>query len=69
MIDGLLDSAFEGVLEGALKRVPNNLCKDAQEATVACEGKQNFVNILNFQLFLIMLNRSTIQAISRGSVG
>ena len=69
MIDGLLDSAIEGVLEGALKGVLNNVCKDAQEANVACEGKQNFVNILNFQLFLIMLNLSMMQAISRGSVG
>ena len=39
MIDGLLDSAIEGVLEGALKGVLNNLCKDAQEANVACKQK------------------------------
>ena len=60
MIDGLLDSALEGVL--------NNLCKDAKEANIACEGKQNFVNMLNFQLFFIMLNLSMMQAISKGSV-
>ena len=69
MIDGLLDNALEGVLEGALKGVLNNLCKDAQEANVVCEGRQNFVNMLNFQLFFIMLNLSMMQAISKGSVG
>ena len=51
MIDGLVDSEIEGVLVGAPKDAINNLYKVAQEATVACECKQNFVNILNFQLF------------------
>ena len=42
------DSAIKGVLEGAPEDAINNLFKDAQEATVTCESKQNFVNILNF---------------------
>ena len=45
MIDGLLDSAIEGVLEGAPRDAINNLNKDGQEAIVTCEYKQNFVNI------------------------
>ena len=48
VIDGLLDSTAEGVLEGAPRDEINNLYKDAQEATVTCECKQNFVNILTF---------------------
>ena len=48
VIDGLLDSAIEGVLEGAPRDAINNLYKDAQEATVTCEWKQNFVKILIF---------------------
>ena len=51
VIDGLVDSEIEGVLVGAPKDAINNLYKVAQEATVTCECKQNFVNILNFQLF------------------
>ena len=69
VIDGLLDSAIEGVLEGAPRDAINNLYKDAQEATVTCECKQNFVNILNFQLFLFMFNLSKIQIINRGCAG
>ena len=48
VIDVLLDSAVEGVPERAPKDAINNLYKDAQEATVTSEGKQNFVNILIF---------------------
>ena len=48
MIDGLLDSAIESVLEDASRDAVNNLYKVAQEATVTCECKQNFVNILIF---------------------
>ena len=48
VIDGLLDSAIEGVLEAAPSDAIQNLYKDAQEATVTCECKQNFVNILIF---------------------
>ena len=48
VINRLLDSAIEGVLEGAPRDAINNLYKDAQEATVICECKQNFVNILIF---------------------
>ena len=69
MIDGLLDIAIEGVLEGAPRDALNNLYKDAQETTVTCEGKQNFVNILIFQLLLFMFNLSRIQIINRGSSG
>ena len=46
VIDGLLYGAVEGVLEIAPRDAINNLHKDAQEATVTCECKQNFVNIL-----------------------
>ena len=46
MIDGLLDSAIEGVLEGAPKDAINNLYKDAQEGNITCECKQNYVIIL-----------------------
>ena len=69
VIDGLLGSAIEGVLEGAPRDAINNLYKDAQEATVTCECKQNFVNILIFQLLLFMFNLSKIQIINRGSSG
>ena len=69
VMDCMLDSAFEIALEGAPKDVLKNLCKDSQEATITFESKQNVVNILNFQLFFIMFNLSTMQAISRGSVG
>ena len=48
VIDGLLDSAVESVLEVAPKDVINNLYKDAQEATVTCDSKQNFVSISVF---------------------
>ena len=48
MIDGLLDSVIEGVLEGAPRDATKNLYKDAQEATVTCECKQSFLNILTF---------------------
>ena len=69
VIDGLLDSAIEGVLEGAPRDAINNQYKHAQEATVTCECKQNFVNILIFQLLLFMFNLSKIQVINRGSAG
>ena len=72
VIDGLLDSAIEGVLEGAPKDAINNLCKDAEEATVTCKYKQNFVNILNyiyFQLLLFMFNLSKMQDINRDTAG
>ena len=67
MIDGLLDGVIEGVLEGAPRDAINNLYKDTQEATVTCECKQNFVNILIFQLLLFMFNVPKIQVINRGS--
>ena len=69
MIDGLLDIAIEGVLESVPRDAINNLYKDAQEATVTCECKQNFVNILIFQLLLFMFNFSKMQVINRGSAG
>ena len=69
MIDGLLDSAIEGVLEGVPRDAINNLYKDAQEATVTCECKRNFVNVLIFQLLLFMFNLSKKQVINRGSTG
>ena len=48
VIDGLLNSVVEGVLEGVPSDAINNLYKNAQEATVTCECKQKFVNILLF---------------------
>ena len=69
MIDGLLDSAIEGVLEGVPRDAINNLYKDAQEATVTCECKRNFVNVLIFQLLLFMFNLLKKQVINRGSAG
>ena len=69
VIDDLPDSTTEGAREGATKDVLNDLHQDEQEATITFESKQNIVNILNFQLLLIMFNLSTMQAISRGSVG
>ena len=69
LIDGLLDSATKGVLEGAPRNAINNLYKDAPEATVTCECKQHFVNILILQLLLFMFILSKIQVINRGSVG
>ena len=68
VIDGLLDSAIEGVLEGVPNYAINNLYKDAQEATITCECKQNFVNKLFFLLLLFMFNFPKIQVINRGSV-
>ena len=68
-VAGLLDSALEGVLEGIPRDAINNLYQDAQEATITCECKQNFVNILSFQLLLSMFNLSKIQVINRGSTG
>ena len=65
VIDGLLDSAIEGVPEGAPRDAINNLYKNAQEATVTCECKQNFVNILIFQLLLFIFNLSKMQVINR----
>ena len=41
MIDGLLGSAIEGVLEGAPRDAINNLYKDAQETTVTCKVIKN----------------------------
>ena len=61
VIDGLLDSSIEGALEGAPRDAINNLYKDAQEVTVTCECKQNFVNILNFKLLLFIFNFSKMQ--------
>ena len=58
VIDGLLDSAIEGVIQGAPRDAINNPYKDAQKATVTCECKQNFANILIFQLLLFMFNLS-----------
>ena len=43
VIDCLLDSAIEVVLEGAPRDAINNLYKDAEKATVTCECKQNFI--------------------------
>ena len=56
MIDGLLDSVIEGLRKDAPRDAIKNLYKDAQEATVTCECKQNFVNILIFQLLLFIFN-------------
>ena len=67
VIDGLLDSAIEGILECAPRNAINNLYKAAQEATVTCECKKNFVNIIVFQLLLFMFNLSKRQVINRGS--
>ena len=67
MIDGILDSVIEGLLKDAPRDAIKNLYKDAQEATVTCECKQNFLNILIFQLLLFMFNLSRIQVINRGS--
>ena len=69
VIDGLLDSAIKGVLEGAPRDAINNLYKDAQEVTVTCECKQNFVNILIFKLLLFIFNFSKMQVVNRGSAG
>ena len=49
-VDGLLDSGIEGVLEGAPEDAINNLYIDPQEASVMCESKQNFINIITLQL-------------------
>ena len=68
MIDGLVDSVIEGVLEGVPRDPINNLCKDAQEATVTYECRHNFVNIIIFQFLLLMFSLSKIQVI-RGSAG
>ena len=67
VIDGLLDSATESVLEGAPRDAINSLYKDAQETTVTF--KQNFVNMLIFQLLLYMFNLSKMQVINRDSAG
>ena len=67
MIDGILDSVIEDLLKDAPRDAIKNLYKDAQEATVTCECKQNFLNILIFQLLLFMFNLSKIQVINRGS--
>ena len=69
VVNGLLDSAIEGVLEGAPRDEINNLHKDAQEATVTCEYNQNFVNILTFQLLMFIFKLSKMQVINRGSAG
>ena len=69
LIDGLLDSAVKGVLEGAHRDAINTLYKDAQKATVTCECKQNCVNTLIFQILLFMFNFSKKQVINRGSAG
>ena len=66
MIDGLLDSAIESVLEAPRDAI-NSLYKDAQETTVTF--KQNFINMLIFQLLLFMFNLSKMQVINRDSAG
>ena len=66
LMDGLLESAIERELEGA-PRDAINLNKDAQEATITCECKQNFANIIIFQLLLFMFNLPKRQVINRGS--
>ena len=48
MIDGILDSVIEDLLKDAPRDAIKNLYKDAQEATVTWECKQNFLNILIF---------------------
>ena len=53
-MDGLLDSSIEDAREGAVKDALDNLRKDAQEATITFESKQNVVNILHFHLPLII---------------
>ena len=69
VIDGLFDSAIEGVIQGAPRDAINNPYKDAQKATVTSECKQKFANILIFQLLLFMFNVLKIQVINRGSAG
>ena len=54
VMDGLRDISIEDVREGAAKDAFNNLRKDAQEATITFESKQNVVNILHFHLPLII---------------
>ena len=69
VIDDLLDSAIDGVLEGAPSDAINNLYKDAQEATVTCKCKQNFVNILISQVLMFIFSLSKMQVINKGSAG
>ena len=64
VIDGLLDSAIKGVLEGAPRDTINDLYKDAPEATVICECKQSFVNIIIFQFFLFMLTSQKCKSLT-----
>ena len=54
VMDGLRDISIEDVREGAAKDAFNNIRKDAQEATITFESKQNVVNILHFHLPLII---------------
>ena len=53
-MDDLLGSSIEDAREGAAKDALNNLRKDAEEATITFESKQNVVNILHFHLPLII---------------
>ena len=62
-----LDGVIKCSRESAPKDALNDLHKDAREATITFESKQNIVNVLNFQLLLIMFNLPTKQAISRGA--
>lgn len=54
-VDDLL-GAIKAVTDVARKRTLNDLSKDTQEATMKFEGNQNILNILDFQLLLLMFN-------------
>ena len=56
VVDGLLKSTIEGAPKNASKDALNDLWKHAKEATMKFESKQNIVNILNFQLLLVIFN-------------
>ena len=51
-VDGLLGGEIEGAPKDALISLPKN----SQEGTMKFENKENIVNILDFQLSLIMFN-------------
>ena len=54
-VDDLL-GAIKAVTDVARKRTLNDLSKDTQEATMKFEGNQNILNILDFQLLLLIFN-------------
>lgn len=53
----VVDALLDGAIEGAPKHALNDLRKDANnKAITKFEKNQTIVNILDFQLFLIMFN-------------